>query len=326
MPDDRLFKGASFLPHRNNYLVASCFSFQLSEVGSQSKKSESKSIPGLGSSETDSGKSVPSFLRTVTSTPKPKVQTPTSVSKSSDSREALFSPQNISVSVTDSKKVRQIPQEASQPQTDLLKSIREQAQQLQAQISSRVKTSASVSQSGIQTQSQFVHGQTTNYGHTPTSSADRQIYVSGKKSQESKDTASPSETKSTWERQIYMLGKKTSGGSQDTASSVSQTTSSTDRHVYLSGKKSTGGSQYVDMSQTTPSVERHVHLSGTKSSHGSQETTGPSQMAPSTGNPATHVPYDQWYSTMYGQSMYSYYPTPAPPVLPGVPPQPPPTS
>ena len=124
---------------------------QLKKMDTASKQSEPKSIPGLGNSESVSGKSVPSFLRTVENQPVTKPP--------------------LTNANTFVKKIRELPPSTSstdKPERDLLKSIREQAQKLQEQLTSGVDNTHSGTQPGIQSQSQFVHGQSTfsAYSHS----------------------------------------------------------------------------------------------------------------------------------------------------------------
>ena len=132
---------------------------QLSKPGS-TKPAETKTIPGLGStSGTESDKPVPSFLRTTTGSTRKQLsdQLHDDLSLPQVSKKRTSS--GLTERQKDSKKTRTTLPESS-PQTDLLKSIREQAAQLQARISSKVTTSTTVSQHGIQASSQFVHDPT----------------------------------------------------------------------------------------------------------------------------------------------------------------------
>ena len=108
------------------------------KLDSTSTKS-AKSIPGIGPQNPGSEKTVPSFLRT-----NPKNQTnEASASRYSQSAPA---PPHIATS-------------SNYQGIDILKSIREETQKLQAHLASSFVTHSSASQPGIQAHSQFVHGQ-----------------------------------------------------------------------------------------------------------------------------------------------------------------------
>ena len=101
---------------------------------------------------------MPSFLRTTTGTASKPSSDQLHYDPSLPQAAKKRTTSDRSELQTNTKKARSALPE-SLPQTDLLKSIREQAAKLQARISSKTPPSATTSQHGIQAHSQFVHGQ-----------------------------------------------------------------------------------------------------------------------------------------------------------------------
>ena len=106
---------------------------------------------------------MPSFLRTSGSATSKQISEDLTNDPSLPHISKKRTSSSLSERHKDTKKARSVLPESSQ-QTDLLKSIREQAAQLQARISSKVSTSTTVTQHGIQASSQFVHG-SPSYGN-----------------------------------------------------------------------------------------------------------------------------------------------------------------
>ena len=251
-----------------------------------------KSIPGIGPQNPGAEKTVPSFLRT-----NPKKLT----KDASDSRYAQNAPAPPHVATS-----------SNYQGIDILKSIREETQKLQAHLASSFVTHSSASQPGIQAHSQFVHGQSQPSGvKAPSTTA----HSSGLSHSTSKPVAisHPPSAGTT----IQTLASKRKASEASLGSQIPSL--GTVKH---SNKGSVNSQTYTSIAEPYSSSAGVTYPYSTSIDY-TAGVANPYSMSQAQPTSASSSYLSHWYQSMYRQNT----PAPAPP-LPGyelpVPPPPPP--